>query len=180
MHFLPRWMRPATKRVSRPAVASGSSVGAADETRRELLAISVRDVLSRQGIPSHWIAAESHPALLSARLRGMHLRLVLREWQPELLAYTVALQKAVRDRLIRLDPLAATWLSGISWKFEPVDDSICPGLPPLRNWKAADEQPPLPLTRASLEQLVAPERRSSAVDALVERNDFRPTEPMMP
>ena len=105
-----------------------------DATRREVVAIALRDTLRRQGIPSTWITADLAPALTARKERGMHLRLILREWQPELLAYTVALQRLLRTRIARLDPMSLEWLTGVSWKFELVDETLCPSLPDASYW----------------------------------------------
>lgn len=148
-----------------------------EDTRRQLLTMAVRDTMLRHGIPAHWISAETVPTLIGNRVPGMHLRLVVREWNPELLAYTVALQRAIQARLIRLDALSSSWMAGVSWKYEVVDDSTCPALPPPEHW-ARSRIPvmmPLPAPAAA----VPPRRAERPVPAgAADPTDFRPTEPM--
>jgi hypothetical protein len=98
----------------------------------------------------------------------MHLRLVLREWQPRLLACSVALQRAVRTRVLRLDPLSPAWFTGVSWRFDLVDESGCPELPPPEEWQSAAG------TAATLLQ-----ERDQAFRGRGEASDFCPTQPMV-
>lgn len=177
MGLFQQWFDKPAVAASRSASGTGSE-SARDETRRELLSLAVRDTLRKHGIPTHWISAETHSAMTGNRVRGMHLRLVVREWQPKLLAYTVALQKAVQARLIRLDPLAPSWIAGVSWRFEVVDEAPCPELPAAHYWQAAREEKAKPLgTRALLDALLS--SREQNPRGLAEgSSDFRPTEPM--
>jgi hypothetical protein len=117
-------------KISGPAAATPQR----DEIRRELLNLAVRETLRKHGIPQSWIQADMRPALTTQQLRGIHLRLLVREWQPDLLSYTVGLQRAIQARLLRLDPLSIGWMAGISWQYDPVDDSTCPSLPPPDHW----------------------------------------------
>jgi hypothetical protein len=149
-----------------------------EDTRRELLAMAVRDTLRKHGIPQHWIKAETFSAVSATKGRGMHLRLVVRVWRPDMLAYTVALQRAILVRLIRLDPLSSSWAAGISWRYEPVDDSTCPALPPAGFWniQVAAEQPRKPLLGTDDRERTY--RCGGRLAAVEHQGDFRPTEPM--
>lgn len=177
MQLIKRWWSNASASTSTP-VTSGGLEPQREATRQEVLRMAVRDTLRRHGLPSHWIFAEMHPALTRSRVRGLHLRLVLREGAPELLPYTVALQKAILARLMRLDPLSPNWIAGITWKFDVADDRVCPALPPAHKWQAKrDESDNKPSSsRPVLEEIFA------AADAGSGRHsghaDFRPTEPM--
>ncbi len=137
------------------------------DARREVLAIAVRETLRRHGIPSYWITTETQSVVTRHGERGLQLRLVLREWEPRLLHYCVALQKAIRARVLRLDPQSIDWFGGATWKFDLIDDSRCPALPAGALWQA----PPRGVQAASADDEHAP----SANDA---EPDFCPTEPM--
>jgi hypothetical protein len=145
-----------------------------DEIRRELLNLAVRETLRKHGIPQSWIQADMSSALTTRKLRGVHLRLLVREWQPELLTYTVGVQRAIQSRLLRLDPLSINWLAGISWQYHPVDDSTCPALPPAQYW-AARRRPfyPRALANASLG-----DPGPVSTPPCRQEQDFRITEPM--
>lgn len=161
--FAPRrGLPPPAPRMSSVAESSVT------DSRRELLLIAVRDVLRRHGIPQHWIAPEPQGVMTRQRERGMHLRLVLREWQPRLLACSVALQRAVRTRVLRLDPLSPAWFTGVSWRFDLVDESGCPDLPPPEEWQLAAE------SGAALLQ-----ERDRAFRGRGDAPDFCPTQPML-
>lgn len=131
-----------------------------DGSRREMLALALRDTLGKHGIPRAWVGLEARPVATAGGQRGMHLRLVLREWDARFPAYMLALQKALGVALRRIDPMAPAWLAGISWCFDLLDDGACPTLPAPHTWAAA----PMLLTAAS----------RSAAPAPV---DFAPTQP---
>lgn len=160
--------KPARPPASRPARRTQPP---REDRRHQLLAMAVRDTLLKHGIPFHWISPETVPALTASRVPGMHLRLVVREWRPELLMYTVALQRAIQVRLIRLDALSTSWLAGVSWRYDVVDDSTCPPLPPPNHWGVSRRVAAQPLPAP----LPAPAPRELPAHAA---GDFRPTEPM--
>jgi hypothetical protein len=173
MQAIRRWLAGPAPSVTLGTTASTTAL-ARDDTRRELLRMAVRDTLRKHGIPVEWVSAETSSRATRERERGMHLCLVLREWQPRLLEFTVALQKAIRSKLIRLDPLSPAWLAGISWKFEPHDEDLCPPLPPAHGWQAQAPAPVAPERPRPLLQDDAAGLRAAAA----ERADFRPTQPL--
>lgn len=124
----PQPQRRAGERHSRSSSLDGS--------RRQMLAIALRETLGKHGIPPAWVGLEARPTATAGGHRGMHLRLVVREWDARFPAYMLALQKAVGVALRRLDPMAPAWLAGISWGFDLVDDAACPPLPAPHTWGA--------------------------------------------
>lgn len=177
MRPLHEWFRRAESVLPRPEDVSRLDPQR-DETRRELTSLAVRDTLRKHGIPAHWINAETHSTLGASRVRGIHLRLVVREWEPRLLAYTIALQRAIQARLIRLDPLSTAWMTGISWKFDVVDDGTCPALPPARYWETVRESPIRPLAARTLLDRLVDSAGGPSTEPSEDASDFRPTEPM--
>jgi hypothetical protein len=121
------------------AATSTQSKGSAPSpasTRRELLRVVLRDTLNRHGIPTAWISPEMLLATSRGREPGIHLRLLLRHWDPRLLTHAVALQNSLIVRLLAFDPLASNWLIGISWQFALPDDAVCPPMPHPGWWTA--------------------------------------------
>ena len=135
---------------------------------------------------------------------GMHVRLLLRHWEPRLLPLCVALQGSFQSRLMIFDPLAEGWFAGVSWQFALPDNSVCPVMPDAGFWKAAPVvqppapvQPPLPAAAAHvpsplLQHSQAPaQARREALEKMMAEGDrhhgagaadagpqaFRPTEP---
>lgn len=146
-----------------------------DRDNLEVARTAVRDVLSKHGIPTHWLACEIVPGHTRDRTRGSHVRLVMREWQPTLLPYTVSIQRAILARLIRLDPLSPAWFAGVSWTYDVVDDSTCPALPPTHRWglkPSKAQSNPLSGDRMKVQHKAPANRRPH------EAADFRVTEPM--
>jgi len=121
-----------------PGAAADSRPSAAEvaASRRDLLRAVLRKTLTRHGIPASWIGAEMLVATARKRESGMHWRLLVRHWDPRLLAHAVALQNALMARLLRDDPLAADWLMGVSWQFALPDEAGCPSMPQAGFWTA--------------------------------------------
>lgn len=101
--------------------------------------MAVRDVLRKHGIPPTWITANPQWSTVLRRERGVHLHLMIREWNPRMFPFMLAIERSVRARILRLDPLSSAWLQGVSWKFELVDESQCPAMPHAVWWQAGAE-----------------------------------------
>lgn len=135
-------------------------------TRRELLQVVLRDTLHRQGIPSQWLAGETLATTARDGSRGLHWRLLIRQWDERLLVHGVALQQALIKRVMTFDPMAASWLHGISWQYALDDESVCPPLPHPGSWTSApkpstpEEETPLQISGVS----VAPEADPTKAD----------------
>jgi hypothetical protein len=150
-----------------------------EQTQRQLLTMALRDTLKRNGMVPGWLTAEAVLGSDSGRGRGMHVQLVLREWEPDLLPYVVSLEHAFRTTLRRLDPLSPSWMLGITWRFEPNNPLTWPQLPPAGQNRRAQMARSATATTASRKALldtlllsgdVAFPRRGSG--------DFTPTQPM--
>lgn len=115
------------------------STATSGSSRRELIRLALRSTLDRYGVPAAWIGAEVLQASAHGREPGIHLRLLIRHWEPRLLSHCVALQNAVIVRVLALDPLASHWLMGVSWQFALPDESACPAMPPAGTWAAASD-----------------------------------------
>jgi hypothetical protein len=161
--------RPAAAAPSRLSSLADSRVV---DARRESLTIAVRETLRRHGFPQHWVVPEAQAVITRHRERGLQLRLVVREWQPSFLGYSVSLQKAIRARMLRLDPMSAAWFVGVTWKFDPIDDSACPPLPAASGWATL----PAALEPAASQRRALPVLRD-AVRA--PHADFLATQPMV-
>jgi hypothetical protein len=118
---------------------SKSSTSSPTSTRRELLGLALRDTLTRQGIPAAWLSAEMLLFTSRGREPGIHLRLLIKHWDPRLLLHAVALQNVLIVRLLAIDPLASDWLIGISWQFALPDEGACPLMPHPGSWTANAE-----------------------------------------
>ncbi len=192
--------KPAST-VLRSSTQSSTSPAA---TRRELVRVVLRDTLRLHGIPAEWVGVETLNTMSREGKPGMHVRLLLRHWEPRLLPLCVALQGSFQSRLMIFDPLAEGWFAGVSWQFALPDNSVCPVMPDAGFWKAAPVvqppapvQPPLPAAaahvpspllqhsqapaqarREALEKLMAEgDRHHGAGAADADPQAFRPTEP---
>jgi len=106
-------------------MAQPAGVGHADadfaaqvDIRRELLRVRTRNTLRLSGIPENWIDAQVLLEPAGGRT-FMHLRLVVRHWDPRLMRYAIAFQRMLMQEIERIDPQAAQWLLSIVWAFPP-------------------------------------------------------------
>lgn len=170
-----------TAKQSSDSDASRLAAATREQTRRELITMAVRDTLKRHGLSADCITAEGLPSIVAGRHRGMQVQLVVKEWQPHLLSYVLALEAAFRSRLLRLDPLSSSWISGVSWRFEPKEPDRWPQLPANARRSPASAQPAAKASRSgteALEELL--QSGDGAFSAKAGRNggDFSPTVPM--
>lgn len=100
--------------------------------RRELLRLALRQSLSRNGIPVHWIGAEA--VEMPGPGNPLHVRLLVQHWDDRLPRLFLAFQEDFEQRLLAVEPLARTWLRGFSWQFQLVDPTPHPRLPEPGSW----------------------------------------------
>lgn len=128
---------PQTQSSSLPSGQSRRSTGigaSGKGSRRELLRVALRDTFQRHGIPMTWVTPELVRTSTRDGQPGIHVRLIVRHWDPRLPSHTVALQNAIITRVHLFDPVAENWLTGISWQFSPEDESNCPAMPHPGTW----------------------------------------------
>lgn len=143
--------RRASRAGPSTSPASGSTQFTASQTtqqgaashavRRDLLKLVLRETLTRVGIPQHWLAADLLRTTNVRREHGVHVRFLVRHWEPRLLVHGVALEQEFMQRLLVLDPLARDWMMGFSWQFAMADSSNCPPLPHPGAWTAVPAEP---------------------------------------
>ena len=156
---------PASSQMGPPPSQLAGSSGSQGRSRRELLRVVLRDTLNRHGIPADWFDAEVLVSTSRSGERGIHWRLVVKNSDPRLLNCAVALQHALIKRLTTFDPLAAAWLTGLSWQYALPDDAPYPAMPHPRTWKDAPAQPAAAeLAAVGAHSDDTPESRQQAVD----------------
>ena len=177
---------PKSKKSISPAAmaqprASRNPPMSQDTLRKEMLRMVLRDTLLRHGIPAAWIGAEVLTAVAQDGGRGgLHVRLLLRHWDAELVICTFTLQESYHKGVLALDPLAGDWLLGMSWQFDLNNTGDCPPLPPPHVW-AAQLTPHQIATQAHLQRMMAAgdeEFRRQAEAAANFGGTFSPTMPV--
>lgn len=90
--------------------------------RRHLVQILFCNLLRKKGISPEWL--ECRTALTSSRSRGegVHIKLVLKQWDDLIMKYAFALQLELVADIERFEPQVSSWLHEVSWQLE-VDDS---------------------------------------------------------
>lgn len=104
--------------------------------RKELLKTVLRETLVHNGIPLQWIAADMLRTTNGRREQGLHMRLLVRHWHPQLLLCGVALEQNFHRRLLAAEPEAEHWLMGVSWQYAMDNVEACPPLPHPGSWTA--------------------------------------------
>jgi hypothetical protein len=155
-------------------------------TRRELLRVVLRDTLVKHGIPSSWVQPEMLVSTGGGREPGMHMRLLVKHWDPRLLEHGVAFEKSFNRRVELFDPMAPNWLTGVSWQFALIDPSPCPEMPDPATWTAAPaaakpKQGPAAPAPSAAERKAALAKMMAAGDAKASGNNgFENTQAMGP
>jgi hypothetical protein len=147
----PRNSRAAPNSTQFLASQMTPAAGNVHAVRKDLLKLVLRETLLRNGIPAAWMSADMLRTTSAKRDQGLHVRFLVREWQPNLLLHGPALEQEFMHRLLLLDPLARDWLMGFSWQYALQDASRCPPLPHPGSWTRPPvvEEAPVagPLTR---------------------------------
>jgi hypothetical protein len=157
--------KPAGKRPSKPQFSSSSNspgssqsqFGSPHSVRKDLLRLVLRETLTRNGIPQAWLSADLLRTTTARREDGIHVRFLVREWEPRLMLHGVAFEKEYLQRLLLLDPLAVNWLMGFSWQFVLRDASACPSMPHAGSWTAA------PVSVAVRQPALAPQQSGDVI-----------------
>lgn len=113
-----------------------SSSSPPDIVRKDLLRQVLRSTLDRNGIPIEWIGGDVLKTATAAQGLGLHVRFVVRHWEPLIALHAAALEKDFEQRLLSFDPLAATWIRGFSWRYELSKAVELPRLPHAGAWTA--------------------------------------------
>ncbi|MBK6006589.1 hypothetical protein JJB11_10840 [Ramlibacter ginsenosidimutans] len=176
MNLLHKLFRP--QRTGRRAPEARRSV---NERRRQVLSTAVADTLKSHGIPEYWIGAETLPSQ-GMEGRGLHLRLIVRNTSPKLLANLFALQRAIQHRLSQVDALSAAWLAGTSWRIEVpfgIDQTELPG---PEFWRSAAQHVGVhrrSTARSDRPTLKAAVNERGSTRAALDMHEFSPTQPML-
>lgn len=143
---------PAAHQASQPAsqhslppssMNAKSQMSQENSSRRELLRLVLRDTLNRTGIPTSWIGADLLAATSRGREPGIHVRFLLKHWDPRLMLHGIAFENAFKKRVLTLDPLAERWLLGLSWQYSLADEGACPAMPHPGIWTSSIPDPAL-------------------------------------
>jgi hypothetical protein len=113
----------ANSRDEVPTKLPSSSIGGT-ASRKQLLAIVLRETLLRNSIPVAWVGIEFFRTndRSGTRTDGIHVRLMVRDGHAELPRSMVALERDFRRRVGLIDYRTPEWLQGVSWQFELPDE----------------------------------------------------------
>lgn len=133
----PRHSRIAPNSTQFGASQMPSGTGQAQALRKDLLKLVLRELLTRNGIPQEWMSADMlRTSSAAGKEHGLHVRFLVRRWEPRLMLHGPALEQEFAQRLAVLDPGSDKWLMGFSWQFAMEDRSACPTLPHPGSWTA--------------------------------------------
>jgi hypothetical protein len=119
-----------------------------DETEHvahyKLVQMVLRLLLRKHGIPGHWIELQELAVPGKIRGLGMHIRLVLKYWDPNLMNHIQAFQNQFLADIKRYEPKHKDWLYGMTWQLET--GSSCPNtaLPDKPFWTVPGRPAPIP------------------------------------
>lgn len=130
-------VKPPFKSSDAPSTLQAGSEAA---NRQQLVLITMRDLLRRSAIPSHWIECQTLLVTSRSRGTGLYIHLVVHHWDERLMRYAKAFQVELKERIMRFDPKAAAWVHGIAWDFNAMGTCPFPVLPPKSTW-TTDKEP---------------------------------------
>lgn len=123
--------KPTDSRDAQHTIEDNSDNG----TRRQLVQVLLREGLRQHGIPPAWLECQMLVVNSRSRGPGMHVRLVMRQWDQRLLTYALAFQNDLMAAISRFEPKASTWLHGVSWEFNVGDTCPYPEMPEPAFWR---------------------------------------------
>lgn len=104
--------------------APAASPASPSTTQREMVRLTLHNVLRHNGIPGNWISCDMVPIQLPQHGNTLLLQLVVHHWHDALMHYAVALQQEFLAGLKHFDPHVDPQSYVFSWKFAP--DCGCP------------------------------------------------------
>lgn len=128
---------PASSAQFAASQLSQQGAPSAHALRKDLLKLALRETLMYAGIPQQWLSADLLRTTNARKETGVHVRFLLKHWDPRLMLHGLALEQEFTRRVLVLDPEAADWLMGFSWQFALSDASASPPLPHPGSWTAA-------------------------------------------
>ncbi len=109
--------------------------------RRDLVRLTLRETMRKHGIPGDWIDCRTLSVLTQQHKSGMHVQLLVRKADQQLLGYLHAFQESFWQDIQRSDPRAKDWLFSVGWEFYGKSmQGFCP-MPDPTSWKEAGAEP---------------------------------------
>ena len=106
-----------------------------EASRRELVKLVLRETMRRHAVPSDWIECRLLPVVTSNRRTGLHVQLVVKQGQGNLLRYIPAFQSSMMAEIEKFDARAWDWLLSISWQFAGITATTGGDLPGDGEWQ---------------------------------------------
>lgn len=125
---------PAENQESRPHTIEDNSDNG---TRRQLVQVVLRDFLRTHGVPPGWVECQMLVVNSRSKGQGMYVRLVMRQWNLQLLTHMVAFQNGLLAAISDFEPEASNWLHGLSWEFDSALKCPHPDMPDPSVWQTA-------------------------------------------
>ena len=114
--------------------ANSDSPASRNAGRRELIHVVLRETMRRHAIPSDWIDCRILPVIHRNNKTGVHVHLVVKQGQGNLLTYIPAFQSSLMAETEKFDPRAWDWLLSISWQFEGITSRTGGEMPSTSTW----------------------------------------------
>jgi len=115
--------------------------GSEAETRGQLVQVLLRDLIRKNGMPPGCVQCQMQITNSRSGVQGIHVRLVIKDWDERLMRYTFAFQKALLTEVVQFEPQAASWLLGISWQLEVASSCPLTELPGPQFWQQRASSP---------------------------------------
>jgi len=124
-------------------------------TQREMVRLTLHNVLKRHGIPAQWIAADLTPVMIPSQGQALLLQMTVMKWHDALMLYAPALQHELLESIKRFESGADHGKYLFAWKFAPDCGYPYTGLPKPEFWSAAPSLAAKPTSASAAIPLVA-------------------------
>ena len=112
---------PLARESSFSPTSTGSFLSTGDyavHARRDLLKLVLRETVQFFDVQRGWVKAEVLTSRTPEGDERLHVRFVLRHWDPGFAVRMKAFEDEYANRVEAFDPTSHLWLAGYSWRFD--------------------------------------------------------------
>lgn len=116
------------------------------DVRRELIRVVLKNTLRLHGIAPEWLTCDVFSVPRAGGPDELHIQLVIKTWNEQLLRYAYAFEAQLRHELNRFDPSTDHSDCAVSWRFSSACRCPLKSMPDPASWSkgAPPAVPPAP------------------------------------
>ena len=111
------------------------------DVRRELIRVVLKNTLRLHGIAPEWLTCDVFSVPRAGGQDELHIQLVIKTWNEQLLRYAYAFEAQLRHELNRFDPSTDHSDCAVSWRFSSACRCPLQTMPEPAAWSKGQPQP---------------------------------------